>query len=68
MWLEPNLILQLQQKGLLCNQLHQVSKKLVSDSTISMPVTEASKKDVVVLDSIAYICYPIYFRKTEVQV
>ena len=60
-------MLQLQQKGPLCEQLHRASKKLVSVSATSAPVTEASQEDVV-LDRVPCICYPIRFKKSEVQV
>ena len=66
---EPSLVLQLQQKGPLCKQLHQASKKLVLVLATSAPVTEASQEDVVVvLDWVPYICYPIWFKKSKVQV
>ena len=67
MGLEPSSVLQLQQKGPLCKQLHRTSKKLVSVLATSAPVTEASKEDVVVaLDWVPYIRYPIRFKKSEI--
>ena len=60
-------MLQLQQKEPLCKQLHRAFKKLVSVSATSVSVTEASKEDFV-LDRVACICYPIWFKKSEVQV
>ena len=59
-------MLQLQQKGPLCKQLHRASKKLVSVLATSAPVTEASQEDVV-LDRVFHICYLIRFKKNEVQ-
>ena len=59
-------MLQLQQKGPLCKQLHQAPKKLVSVLVTSAPVTEASEKDIV-LDRVSCICYPIWFKKNKVQ-
>ena len=48
MQFEPSNILQLQQKRLLYKQLDQTSKKLVLVLATSTPMTEASKKDVVI--------------------
>ena len=61
-------MLQLQQKESLCKQLYQASKKLVSVLTTSAPVTEASQENDVFLDWVLYICYPIWFKKSKVQV
>ena len=62
---EPSKVLQLQQKGPLCKQLYQVSKKLVSVLATFAPVTEASQEDIV-LDWVPCIYYPIWFKKSEV--
>ena len=43
-------------------------KKLVSVSATSAPVTEASQEDVVVLDWVSCIRYPIWFKKSKIQV
>ena len=60
-------VLQLQQKEPLCKQLHQVFKKLVSVLATSVPVTEASQEDVIALNWVSCICYPIWFKKNKVQ-
>ena len=46
----------------------QTFKKLVLVSATSAPVTEASQEDVVLLDRVPCICYPMRFKKSEVQV
>ena len=66
--LEPSSMLQLQQKRPLCKQLYRTSKKLVLVLATFAPVTKASQKDIVVLDRIPCICYPIWFKKSKVQV
>ena len=67
MGLESSLVLQLQQKGSLCKQLYRAFLKLVSISATSAPVTKASQEDVVVLDWVTCIRYPIWFKKSKVQ-
>ena len=48
--------------------MHQTFKKLVLVLTTSAAVTEASQENVVVLDCVPCICYPIRFIKSKVQV
>ena len=43
-------------------------KKLVLVLATSTPVTEARHKNVVVLDCVPCICYPMRFKKSKVQV
>ena len=61
-------VLQLQQKKLLCKQLHQAFKKLVLVLPTSAPVTKVNNEDVIILDWVSYICYLIWFKKSKVQV
>ena len=68
MQFEPNKMLQLQQKELLCKQLHQAIKKLVSVLAIFTLVIEASQENIVALDWVSCICYPIQFKKSKVLV
>ena len=61
-------MLQLQQKRPLYKQLHQISKKLVLVLATFASVTGASKENVVILDQVPWIYYPIWLKKSKNQV
>ena len=48
--------------------MHQTSKKLVLILATSMPVTETSIEDIVVLNQVSCIYYLIWFKKNKIQV
>lgn len=52
----------------LCYQVYGISKKLVSISATSAPITKASKEDEVVLKRVSCIYNPLYFQKDIVKV
>lgn len=52
----------------LYKELHQISEKLVLVSTISIPVTEISKKKNIILEKVLFIYYLLCFQKKTLEI